>query len=248
MILRRITKHVKDQNWFAVGLDFVIVVFGVFIGLQVSNWNDVRAAKSQAADLLSRMIVEANTADEELAAYKQVHLRIRDDVTVLAIAIKDKDQCMAQGEALTVSIVGVADFPPPRFSLSNAQQALDTGRLALFRSSEVRASIQTITDEMTFIDRQWQRYTHVKQKAHHQANSSAGVVLTGHGLIDRGEDFGYDDDSYELLTLEKFCGNAEVAALLTDAAVTQTIYVDYLEQVQTALDEYMTVLSAEETP
>ena len=27
MLLRRITEHVKDQNWFAVALDFVIVVF-----------------------------------------------------------------------------------------------------------------------------------------------------------------------------------------------------------------------------
>ena len=26
MILRRLTKHVKDQNWFAVGLVSVIVV------------------------------------------------------------------------------------------------------------------------------------------------------------------------------------------------------------------------------
>lgn len=25
MILRRLTKHVKDQNWFTVALDFVIV-------------------------------------------------------------------------------------------------------------------------------------------------------------------------------------------------------------------------------
>ena len=33
MILRRITKHVKDQNWFAVGIDFIIVVVRVFIGI-----------------------------------------------------------------------------------------------------------------------------------------------------------------------------------------------------------------------
>jgi hypothetical protein len=36
MILRSVTKRVKDQNWFAVGLDLLIVVFGVYIGLQVS--------------------------------------------------------------------------------------------------------------------------------------------------------------------------------------------------------------------
>jgi len=26
MLLRRITQHVKDQNWFAVAIDFFIVV------------------------------------------------------------------------------------------------------------------------------------------------------------------------------------------------------------------------------
>ena len=30
MILRRVMKHVRDQNWFAVGVDFLIVVNGVF--------------------------------------------------------------------------------------------------------------------------------------------------------------------------------------------------------------------------
>lgn len=38
MLLRRITKHVKDQNWFAVGLDFVIVVIGVGVALFAQQW------------------------------------------------------------------------------------------------------------------------------------------------------------------------------------------------------------------
>ena len=37
-----ITAHLKEQNWIAVILDFVIVVMGVFVGLQVSNWNEAR--------------------------------------------------------------------------------------------------------------------------------------------------------------------------------------------------------------
>ena len=39
MLLGRVIAHVKAQNWTAVALDFLIVVMGVFIGLQVSNWN-----------------------------------------------------------------------------------------------------------------------------------------------------------------------------------------------------------------
>ena len=37
MLLRSITKHVQDQNWFAIGIDFFIVVVGVFIGMQVAE-------------------------------------------------------------------------------------------------------------------------------------------------------------------------------------------------------------------
>ena len=61
MLLRRITEHVKAQNWFAVALDFLIVVVGVFIGLQVSNWNDARAA-----DRKSALTGKAELSDEAL--------------------------------------------------------------------------------------------------------------------------------------------------------------------------------------
>jgi hypothetical protein len=36
MILRRVIEHVKAQNWTAMALDFLIVVTGVFIGIQVA--------------------------------------------------------------------------------------------------------------------------------------------------------------------------------------------------------------------
>ena len=35
MILRRVIKHVRNQEWTAIAIDFVIVVLGVFLGLQV---------------------------------------------------------------------------------------------------------------------------------------------------------------------------------------------------------------------
>jgi hypothetical protein len=55
MLLRSISQHVKDQNWFAVALDFVIVVVGVFIGIQVANWNDSRAFNARELELLHEL-------------------------------------------------------------------------------------------------------------------------------------------------------------------------------------------------
>jgi hypothetical protein len=58
MILRRIIAHFRKQEWTAIGIDFVIVVVGVFVGMQVSNWN------ADAADRrLGRVYVERLTQD-----------------------------------------------------------------------------------------------------------------------------------------------------------------------------------------
>lgn len=45
MILRRVIEHVKGQHWTAIAIDFLIVVLGVFIGIQVANWNQAQADK-----------------------------------------------------------------------------------------------------------------------------------------------------------------------------------------------------------
>jgi len=49
MILRRITQHVKDQNWFAVTLDFFIVVVGIWVALMVGQWADEHQQRTDLA-------------------------------------------------------------------------------------------------------------------------------------------------------------------------------------------------------
>jgi hypothetical protein len=55
MLLRRITKHVTEQNWFAVFIDFLIVVVGVFIGIQVANWNEAQSDARRETVILERL-------------------------------------------------------------------------------------------------------------------------------------------------------------------------------------------------
>ena len=42
MILRGLAKNLKEQNWMAIGIEFVLLIAGVFLGIQVANWNDER--------------------------------------------------------------------------------------------------------------------------------------------------------------------------------------------------------------
>lgn len=38
MLLRRFTAHIRAENWIAVFLDLMVVVTGLFIGLQIDTW------------------------------------------------------------------------------------------------------------------------------------------------------------------------------------------------------------------
>lgn len=60
MLLRRVMKHVKTQDWTAIGIDFVIVVVGVFIGIQVANWNEVQNNKAGLVASLGRLDKEVS--------------------------------------------------------------------------------------------------------------------------------------------------------------------------------------------
>ena len=55
MIVRRLTKNLQAQNWTAVAIDFLIVVIGVFVGVQASNWNQTRLDKDETQHLLKRI-------------------------------------------------------------------------------------------------------------------------------------------------------------------------------------------------
>jgi hypothetical protein len=58
MILRRLSDAFRKQDWFTVAVEIVIVLLGVFLGLQVNNWNEARADAERSREYLSRIRAE----------------------------------------------------------------------------------------------------------------------------------------------------------------------------------------------
>ncbi|WP_323761932.1 hypothetical protein [Maricaulis sp.] len=58
MILARLTAAIREQSWFAVVLEFVIVVAGVLLAFQISAWSGERADRAYARDILDRLHAE----------------------------------------------------------------------------------------------------------------------------------------------------------------------------------------------
>ena len=77
MLLRRIRDHAKSHNWFGVGVDLLIVVLGVFLGTQVSNWNTERIAHEEGASYRARIVSDVVNNGEDMAARAAYFTQVR---------------------------------------------------------------------------------------------------------------------------------------------------------------------------
>lgn len=55
MFRRRFAQHLKKQDWSTIVIELVVLVVGVFLGLQAANWNEARIEREQARDLRERL-------------------------------------------------------------------------------------------------------------------------------------------------------------------------------------------------
>jgi hypothetical protein len=97
MRLRRIIEHLKTQHWTAVWIDLVIVVVGVFIGIQVSNWNQARADRQREhlllVDLRAEMAESIRQTEIRQRAFGQVARSGTRAVAFLDAGQSCGDQC-----------------------------------------------------------------------------------------------------------------------------------------------------------
>ncbi len=101
MIFRRTVANLRAQNWTAIVIEIGIVIIGVFIGVQVANWNEARVEKAATERMLLQLVPELKAqldffdsakvyyatsrrfADQALAAWKG-DPRISDEQFVIA--------------------------------------------------------------------------------------------------------------------------------------------------------------------
>ena len=129
MLLRRITKHVKDQNWFAVALDFFIVVVGILIAFQITNWNDTRQSHAAERALLERL-------NNEFLRGEQLVSGTADLISLIRLGDEPQDK-----EAVKRLLLLASRYNAPVASPTVFSDALQSGRLSNLRNDALRDAL-----------------------------------------------------------------------------------------------------------
>lgn len=144
MLLRHITKHVKDQNWFAVLLDFFIVVVGILIAFQINSWAEGQADKRSLHIALQRLNDEIQSNLVKIDSVSAQHAKI-------ATAGKDLLEAVRSPELKTVpmELIGPVflDAFTTDYSTGALTYILDQQSFHGAESSELRRVISALPAE-----------------------------------------------------------------------------------------------------
>ena len=83
MLIRKISEHVRDQNWIAVVVDLTVVVVGIFLAFQVDRLYESNRSRIEEREFLTALA-------EDFSATRDAFVRVRDrhaDSTSSALAL-----------------------------------------------------------------------------------------------------------------------------------------------------------------
>jgi hypothetical protein len=154
MLLRRVMDHFKEQNWFAVALDLGIVVLGIFLGFQVTAWNEAR--KERVAELAALHRLQAES--EQVVAYWRMEVQQQarhNEKRRLLLEVLDEG-AIAPDEQAAVddAVMRLGHYPqfnPPR---SVYDDLIGAGGLSTISDPEVRAAVAAYAAELDFVNGQ----------------------------------------------------------------------------------------------
>lgn len=96
MLLRRFLKQLKEQPWTAICIEFAIVVVGVFLGLQVQNWNQERAERDAAVIYHGRLIEEIRRNEHNLVTRRDYYREVRKHAERTLAALQQHERSQAE--------------------------------------------------------------------------------------------------------------------------------------------------------
>lgn len=141
MILSRIANSLVRQDWPALFAEFVLVIVGILIALQLDNWNSERIAKSEEGDYLTRLVVqleETRAFNEGAIAETVDKLAQQDRAYLMLLDGKLTDEAMPEFEA---DFQALDYYAQPKTEISVMSELIASGKVSIIGDAQLRAAV-----------------------------------------------------------------------------------------------------------
>lgn len=143
-MLRRMTQALREQNWATIVIEFVLLVCGVFFGIQAANWNETRRDHALEAEFISRLQRDFRAIDTRLANNARVwQEKAKAPVRLLADikAFQKQGTWPRTKEAILRDLEEAMNGRIPAPRAATYVELLSAGKLGLIRDTRLRDAL-----------------------------------------------------------------------------------------------------------
>lgn len=155
MIFRRIKSHVVKEDWFAVFIDFLIVVFGVFMAFQISKMNQERVNAQKEEQFIERLANDLKGMSDAFRSNDVTALRIHEGWVQAFRALEKCEANEAHSDAINYAFSQYQRGFPPPIQRATFDEMQSTGAFSRLSDTELKNSLallySQLEGEMTII-------------------------------------------------------------------------------------------------
>ncbi len=138
-------RQLKRQDWMAVAIEFVIVVFGVFFGLQVSEWNQARLDRAMERAYIARISSDIARSRAQIVESNEA-MRVQADRATLALRALDTCQVPpADRDTFARALYNLGKFDTATLDETALDELKSTGRSSVLRSVALREALSALS-------------------------------------------------------------------------------------------------------
>lgn len=136
MILRHLSQSLKQQNWAAIWIEFILLVTGVFLGIQVANWNQEREANQKSKVFTERLRTDLRGEDWTYQFLITYNREVLANANRAVEALEGKSAI--SDEALLVSAYRATQYRNRNQRGTTYDELVSTGNIDLIRDRNLR--------------------------------------------------------------------------------------------------------------
>ncbi|MFN3237403.1 MAG: hypothetical protein ACE37D_10105 [Pseudomonadales bacterium] len=153
MIFSRVKDHVSNRNYGLMMLEFMILVFGFALSLQVNEWQNDREDRELELQYLERLeddfSVSTEAIDNSIEQLNESLVRLESGLTILAKNRREEDDYLGLFSALQSSSL-TGSFP---VNFVTFEELKDTGNMRVIESTELRERLGRVWQKHLSITR-----------------------------------------------------------------------------------------------
>ena len=139
VLIRRITQDIRNQDWVAVILDFVVVVIGILVAVQVEEWRQFQNDRAEERQVLSSISRELSADAEEIKAFTD--WAEKQAATMNSLLKSLQGGARFEPDSIAQTLIDAIFMRILNFKSPTYDGLKDSGRLSIILEEELRNDI-----------------------------------------------------------------------------------------------------------